>query len=184
MEEGLPFLPRLLGQMGGQPRPLPLLRLQQHAGSLQPDSLHQSRFHAYQKEVSTIEDSDQERGFYDTENTIENNVDKIKTLERIRTRRIGRFARLSCLGTVGAHMSKRNRRFARHACLVGTSDFDNNYIISMCGIKFWKGNENLRSVYKNVFRNFERFLPFLTFSVLKKVHCPFQETDFLIPHST
>jgi hypothetical protein len=39
----------------------------------------------------------------------------------------------------------------------------------MCGIKFWKDNENLRSVYKKtVFRNFERFLPFLTFSVLKK----------------
>jgi hypothetical protein len=31
----------------------------------------------------------------------------------------------------------------------------------MCDIKFWKGNENLRSVYN--FRNFERFLPFLTF---------------------
>jgi hypothetical protein len=36
--------------------------------------------------------------------------------------------------------------------------------LDVCGIKFWKGNENLRSVYKKtVFRNFERFLPFLTF---------------------
>jgi len=34
----------------------------------------------------------------------------------------------------------------------------------MCDMKFWKDIENLRSVYKkNVFRNFERFLPFLTF---------------------
>jgi hypothetical protein len=34
----------------------------------------------------------------------------------------------------------------------------------MYDIKFWKGNENQRSVYKKtVFRNFERFLPFLTF---------------------
>ncbi len=45
-----------------------------------------------------------------------------------------------------------------------------NFIISKCDIKFWKGNENLRSVCKKtVFRNFEWFLPFLTFSVLKKV---------------
>jgi hypothetical protein len=52
--------------------------------------------------------------------------------------------------------------------------FWQNFIVSMCDIKFWKGNENLRSVYKKtVFRNVERFLPFLTFSVLKKVHCPF-----------
>ncbi len=82
MEEGLPLLPRLLGQLGGKPRPLPLLHLQQHAGSLQPDSLHQSRLHAYQKKVSTIDDSYPAWGFHDTENTIENNVDKIKTLER------------------------------------------------------------------------------------------------------
>jgi hypothetical protein len=27
-------------------------------------------------EVSTIEDPDQERGFFDTENTLENNIDK------------------------------------------------------------------------------------------------------------
>jgi hypothetical protein len=34
----------------------------------------------------------------------------------------------------------------------------------MCDIKFWKGNENLRSVYKKLFFDiFERFLPFLTF---------------------
>ncbi len=51
MEEGLSLLPRLLGQVGGQPRPLPFLRLQQHASSLQPDSLHQSRLHAYQKRI-------------------------------------------------------------------------------------------------------------------------------------
>ncbi len=37
-----------------------------------------------------------------------------------------------------------------------TSDFWQNFIISMCGIKFWKGYENLR-----VFQNIERFA-FLT----------------------
>jgi hypothetical protein len=38
--------------------------------------------------------------------------------------------------------------------------------------KFWKDNEHLRSVYKNRFFSIERFLPFLTFQVLKKkVRC-------------
>ncbi len=42
--------------------------------------------------------------------------------------------------------------------------FWQNFINSMCNIKFWKGNENLWSVYKKtVFQNFERFLPFLIF---------------------
>ncbi len=36
--------------------------------------------------------------------------------------------------------------------------FWQNFITSMCDIKFWKGNENL----KTVFQNFERFLTFLT----------------------
>ena len=42
--------------------------------------------------------------------------------------------------------------------------FWQNFINLMCDIKFWKGNVNLRYIYKKtVFRNFERFLPFLTF---------------------
>jgi hypothetical protein len=83
MEEGLPLLPRLLGQMAGQPRPLPLPHLQQHASSLQPDSLHQSRLHAYQKKkFQQLRIRIKSKVFYDTENTIENNVEKIKTLER------------------------------------------------------------------------------------------------------
>ncbi len=32
--------------------------------------------------------------------------------------------------------------------------FWQNFMFSMCGIKFWKGNENLRSVYKNRFSKF------------------------------
>ncbi len=36
-------------------------------------------------------------------------------------------------------------------CAVGTSDFLQNFINSMCDIKFWKGNEYLRSVYKKPF---------------------------------
>jgi hypothetical protein len=42
--------------------------------------------------------------------------------------------------------------------------FWENIINSTCDKKFWKGNENLRSVYKKtVFLNFEWFLPFFTF---------------------
>ncbi len=40
--------------------------------------------------------------------------------------------------------------------------FWQNFINSMCDIKFWKDIENLRSVYKKLF-HFERFLLFLTF---------------------
>jgi hypothetical protein len=44
----------------------------------------------------------------------------------------------------------------------------------MCGIQFWNGYENLRPVYKNHFRNIERFLPFLT--------CKFSKsTIFIVP---
>ncbi len=51
--------------------------------------------------------------------------------------------------------------------------FWQNFIISMCGIKFLKGNKNLRSVYKKtVFRNIERFLPFLG-ALFTKVICTF-----------
>ncbi len=43
---------------------------------------------------------------------------------------------------------------------VGTSDFD----AQMSGRKFWKGDENLRPVYKKtVFRSIERLLLFRTF---------------------
>jgi hypothetical protein len=46
----------------------------------------------------------------------------------------------------------------------------------MCDIKFWKGNENLRSVYKKpFFEILSGFFHFWHFSALKKVHCPFQE---------
>ncbi len=39
-----------------------------------------------------------------------------------------------------------------------------NFINLMCDKKFWMDIENLRSIYKKtVFRNFERFLPFLSF---------------------
>ena len=42
-------------------------------------------------------------------------------------------------------------------CIVGTSDFDTQ----MSGIKFWKGDENLRPVYKKtVSRKIERLLAF------------------------
>jgi hypothetical protein len=48
----------------------------------------------------------------------------------------------------------------------------------MCGIKIWKGNENPRSVYKKpFFEILSGFLPFFTFSVLKKGHCPFEEME-------
>ncbi len=57
----------------------------------------------------------------------------------------------------------------RGRLMIKDQGFWQNFIISMCDIQFWKGNENLRSVYKKPFlRNFERFLPFLTFLVLKK----------------
>ncbi len=38
--------------------------------------------------------------------------------------------------------------------ILGTSDFDKNFIVSMCGIKFWMGNGNLRSVHKNRFSKY------------------------------
>jgi hypothetical protein len=43
----------------------------------------------------------------------------------------------------------------------------------MCDTKFWKGIYDL--LIKSRFRNFERFLSFSTFSVLKKIHSPFLE---------
>ncbi len=52
--------------------------------------------------------------------------------------------------------------------------FWQNFINSMCVIKFWKGNENLRSVYKKpFFEILSRLFYFWLFSALKKVHCPF-----------
>ncbi len=54
--------------------------------------------------------------------------------------------------------------------------FWQNFINSMCDIKFWKGNENLRSVYKKWF--FEILsgpFHFWPFSALKKAHCSLQE---------
>jgi hypothetical protein len=46
---------------------------------------------------------------------------------------------------------------ALNMCPAGTSDFD----AQMSGIKFWKGDENLRHVYKKtVSRNIEHLLSF------------------------
>ncbi len=42
---------------------------------------------------------------------------------------------------------------------VGTNDID----AQMSGITFWKGDENLRLVYKNRLRNIKWFISFLTF---------------------
>ncbi len=54
--------------------------------------------------------------------------------------------------------------------------FLQNFINSMCDIKFWKGNENLRSVYKKwFFEILSGFFHFWPFSALKIVHCSFQE---------
>ncbi len=61
-----------------------------------------------------------------------------------------------------------------HGCVTGTSDFDTKFIISMCGIKFWKGNKNLRSVYKILFFEIlSGFFHFWPFKFFKKIHCPF-----------
>ncbi len=52
--------------------------------------------------------------------------------------------------------------------------FWQNFIISKCGIKFWRGNTNLRFVYKKtVFRHIDQFLPFLTL-FLKRFNVPFK----------
>ncbi len=53
--------------------------------------------------------------------------------------------------------------------------FWQNFIISMCGIKFWKGNENLRSVYKKPF--FEILSGFFLFSQ-KGFNVPSKNGDF------
>jgi hypothetical protein len=77
----------------------------------------------------------------------------------------------------------------------------------MCDIKFWKGNENLRSVYKKTFfQNFQSFsqntilpierslknrifgqnLLWVHFLPRSYVHFwnQYEKTDFLIPYST
>jgi hypothetical protein len=52
--------------------------------------------------------------------------------------------------------------------------FCQNFIISMCGVKFLYAYENLRPVYKKkaFFRKNERFLAFLTVKFSKSTHCP------------
>ncbi len=57
----------------------------------------------------------------------------------------------------------------------------------MCDIKFWKGNENLRSVDKKRFSKFWVVSSIFYLSVLKKVHCTFYpsfRTDFKNVHMT
>ncbi len=51
--------------------------------------------------------------------------------------------------------------------------FWQNFIILMCGIKFWKGNENLISVYKKTFFEIlSGFLHFWPFQLSKKFIVP------------
>jgi hypothetical protein len=50
--------------------------------------------------------------------------------------------------------------------------FRQNFIISMCGIKFWKANEKTCLKNNNIFLNIERFLHFLPLSSQKKSIVP------------
>jgi hypothetical protein len=50
-------------------------------------------------------------------------------------------------------------------CLIGTSDFD----AQMCGIKFWKGDENLRPVFRKE-KKIEWLPAFWTFEFIEIVH--------------
>ncbi len=75
--------------------------------------------------------------------------------------------------------------FSRHKLPVGTwvcnrdQWFWQNFIISMCGIKFWKGNKNLRSVYKILFFEIlSGFFHFWPFKFFKKIHGPFWDENF------
>jgi hypothetical protein len=52
-----------------------------------------------------------------------------------------------------------------HTYTVGTSDFDKNFMILMCGIKFWKENKYIWSIHKNLF--FEILSGFLNFWPVK-----------------
>ncbi len=61
----------------------------------------------------------------------------------------------------------------RAMLLIRDQWFWQNFIISMCDIKFWKGNENLRSVYKKpFFEIFSGFFHFWPFQFSKKFIVP------------